>query len=159
VPAAAEDPAVIGMEVPDRPEVAGLIGDLNAYLLSLYKPDECHHLTIEELKQPDVVFFTARRGEAVVACRALRMIGEGLGEVKRMYVLPAEQGRGLGRRILEAIEWEARARGLAALVLETGNSQPAALGLYRSAGFETRGPYLDYPDNGVSIFMEKRLSN
>ncbi|MBZ8131874.1 GNAT family N-acetyltransferase [Afifella sp. IM 167] len=149
----------MGIELPDRPEIAGLIADLNAYLLSLYRPEECHHLTIEELKRPEVVFFTARRGEEPVACGALRMIGEGLGEVKRMYVAPSEQGRGLGRKILEAIEWEARARGLAALVLETGHAQPAALGLYRSAGFSPRGPYLDYPDNGVSIFMEKRLSD
>ena len=51
-----------------------------------------------------------------------------------MYVSPAERGKGLGRRLVAALEAEARALGVRRLVLETGVRQAAALGLYRAAG-------------------------
>ena len=56
------------------------------------------------------------------------------GELKRMYVVPAARGRGLGRRVLEELEAEARALGYASLVLESGDRQDAALRLYATAG-------------------------
>jgi putative acetyltransferase len=43
------------------------------------------------------------------------------------------------------------------MVLETGPDQPEALGLYERYGFARRGPYGDYPDDPLSVFMEKRL--
>nr|WP_255701379.1 GNAT family N-acetyltransferase [Afifella sp. H1R] len=116
-------------------------------------------MTVAELSEPNIVFFVARERGKAVGCGALRVLSEDEGEVKRMYVAPGQQGRGLGRLILTAIEARARDMALATLLLETGDQQPAALNLYRSAGFAVRGPYLDYPDDGVSIFMEKRLSN
>jgi putative acetyltransferase len=149
---------VIAVEHPDRPDVRALIEELNRYLLSLYRAEDCYHLTIEELSQPDVTFFVARTGSKAVACGALRRLGRVLGEVKRMYTVPASRGRGLGRRILQAIEAKAREDGLNSLALETGAEQPEAMALYRSAGFVERGPFHDYPDNGVSVFMEKRLA-
>ena len=68
------------------------------------------------------------------------------------------RGRGLGRLVLEAIEAEARRAGISELVLETGGEQPAALGLYAASGFVKCGPYLDYVDDGVSIFLKKSLN-
>lgn len=57
-------------------------------------------------------------------------------EIKRMYTQPEARGRKLGRAVLdELIAW-ARQHGLAQLVLETGDLQAAAIGLYESAGFE-----------------------
>ncbi|MDQ0326493.1 putative acetyltransferase [Rhodopseudomonas julia] len=154
-----EQSVSIAAEPPDQAEVHALIADLNAYLLSFYLPEACHHMTVAELSEPNIVFFVARERGKAVGCGALRVLSEEEGEVKRMYVAPGQQGRGLGRLILTAIEERARDMALARLLLETGDQQPAALNLYRSAGFAVRGPYLDYPDDGVSIFMEKRLSN
>jgi putative acetyltransferase len=152
-----EHEAVIAAEHPDQPEIRALVADLNRHLLSLYRPEDCYHLSIEELSRPEVTFFVARREEQAVGCGALRRLDATMGEVKRMYTAPEARGSGLGRRILQAIEAEARRSGLERLVLETGHRQPEALGLYRSAGFAECGAYLDYPDDGASIFMEKRL--
>ena len=52
---------------------------------------------------------------------------------------------------------EARREGLCVLRLETGALQPEAIGLYRSAGFVARGPFGDYADSAISVFMEKAL--
>jgi putative acetyltransferase len=148
----------IAVEYPDRSDIRALIADLNAHLLSLYTVDECHHLSIEELSRPEVTFLVARDQGRAVGCGALRRLTADLGEVKRMYTVPRAQGLGVGRAILHAIEAEARRQGLRGLVLETGDRQPAALHLYATEGFARRGPYLDYPENGVSVFMEKRIS-
>lgn len=148
----------VEVERPDAPDVGALIGALNDYLLSLYAPEHCHLLTVEELAEPDITFFVVRDGGRAVGCGALRTIGGGRGEVKRMYTAPDMRGRGLGRLVLEAIEAEARRAGISELVLETGGEQPAALGLYAASGFVKCGPYLDYVDDGVSIFLKKSLN-
>ena len=93
-----------------------------------------------------------------VACGALRRHGERVGEVKRMYTIPARQGEGIGGGILERIEALAREEGLARLVLETGHVHHAAYRVYERGGFTRCGPVLDYPDTGWSVFYEKELT-
>lgn len=149
----------IEAEHPDKPDIRRLIDDLNQHLLTLYSVDQCHHLTIEEMAEPDVTFWVVRRDGQAIGCGAMRRIDASTGEVKRMYTVPASQGQGIGKRMLRTIEAEARRMGLKSLVLETGNEQPAAMHLYRTEGYSRRGPYLDYPDDGVSVFMEKQLSD
>ena len=71
-----------------------------------------------------------------------------VGEVKRMYVVPAARGQGLSRLVLDALVGIAREQRLRSLVLETGIEQPEAIGLYTSYGFspmEVFGPYADDP--------------
>lgn len=60
---------------------------------------------------------------------------DGDAEIKRMYVVPQARGRGLARRILAALEDDARAAGRIRMVLETGTMQPEALELYASSGY------------------------
>ncbi|MCB1331976.1 MAG: GNAT family N-acetyltransferase, partial [Maritimibacter sp.] len=79
------------------------------------------------------------------------------GEVKSMFVAEAARGLGVGAALLDAVEAEARARGLPALMLETGNLLHAAHRLYARAGFTECGRFGDYPDAKTSLFMEKRL--
>jgi putative acetyltransferase len=74
-----------------------------------------------------------------------------------MYVLPAARGGGLGRRVLEELEAEARRLGYTGVVLETGDQSTAALGLYRSAGYEPIPCYGVYAHRGLSRCLEKAL--
>ncbi|MCI3931244.1 GNAT family N-acetyltransferase [Streptomyces sp. AN091965] len=60
---------------------------------------------------------------------------DGDAEIKRMYVVPEARGLGLARRILAALEEDARAAGRARMVLETGTKQPEAIALYASSGY------------------------
>jgi len=153
--ARALDDVTIAPEVPRTAEVVDLIHQLDAYLLSLYPKESTHLLDPEALRAPDVRFFVARHGRRAVGCGALRVDPEGYGEVKRMFVLPGARGRDLGRRLLARLEAEARAEGLLELRLETGVHQAAAIALYRSCGFTTRGPFAAYGPDPLSLFMEK----
>ncbi|WP_052864634.1 GNAT family N-acetyltransferase [Streptomyces niger] len=60
---------------------------------------------------------------------------DGDAEIKRMFVTAEARGRGLARRILAALEDDARAAGRTRMVLETGIKQPEALELYASSGY------------------------
>jgi putative acetyltransferase len=149
---------VIVVEAPDQPETVALLAQLDAYLLSLYRPESNHLLDVAALKAPEIRFFVARRQAAAIGCGALRLEGDGYGEIKRMYVAPAARGLGLGKKLLSAIEAEARRHRVHTLRLETGIHQPEALGLYTSAGYRETEAFGDYPaGDAVSRFFAKRL--
>jgi len=78
-------------------------------------------------------------------------------EIKRMFVRERARGRGLGRRVLAELERTARAAGVDWLVLETGDQQPEAIALYRSAGYADVGPFGLYADEDGSVYLGKRL--
>lgn len=85
----------------------------------------------------------ALAGNDGVGCVALRPLGDGTAEVKRMFVDPAWRGIGVGRALLGALIEGARARGYATLRLGTLHDMDAAQGLYRSLGFTPTGRYRD----------------
>ena len=149
---------VIQIASPRARGVPELISALNGYLSALYPPSSNHFLDLDQLSRPDIRFFVARREGAPLACGALRIAGD-YGEVKRMYVAPAARGQGLGRAILEHLESEARREGLSLMRLETGNRQAEALALYRGAGYVDCGPFGDYREDPLSLFLEKRLTS
>lgn len=73
-------------------------------------------------------------GDLLVGCAGWRRHGSD-AELKRMFTTRAARGRGVARRLLSAIEESARAAGLRRVILETGDKQPEAVGLYESAGY------------------------
>jgi GNAT superfamily N-acetyltransferase len=96
-------------------------------------------------------------GGRPVACGAVQPLGDGVGELTRMYVRPAYRGRGLSRLILAALEELAMQSGYHTLRLETGNYLAPALGLYRSAGYHPIPRYGEHVDNPRSVCFEKSL--
>jgi GNAT superfamily N-acetyltransferase len=114
-------------------------------------------LTEDEVGEGKGVFLVASIDGRPVGCGALRRIESGVGELKRMYVSPAERGRGVGRALLEALEAEARRLGLRRVVLETGTRQAEALALYRRAGFTAIPAFGEYVDSPLSVCLGKDL--
>ena len=108
--------------------------------------------------EPNGVFLVIRGDDdRAVACGGIARFDDERGELKRMYVVPEHRGRGLGRRLLVELEAEARRLGYRAVVLETGDLQPEALGLYRSSGYERIPCYPPYDSRALSLCFEKRL--
>jgi len=107
---------------------------------------------------PHGVFLVLRddAGRAV-GCGGIARFDESRGEVKRMYVVPEARGRGLGRMLLERLEAQARSLGYTSVVLETGDRQPEALGLYEASGYERIPCYPPYDTRELSLCFEKRL--
>jgi putative acetyltransferase len=139
-----------------------LIEALNAELSAMYPEPGANHFTLdpEETARGRGAFLVVYRGDVPVGCGAVRLLDAETGELKRMYVSPAERGRGLGRLLVVELEAEARALGARRLVLETGTRQQAALALYHAAGFRRiplYGEYLLSPD--TSVCLGKELSS
>ena len=153
----ARRPVTIAAETPDQPEISAFLAASDAYSQSLYPPESNHLVDLSVLTATNAHFLVARRGNEAVGCGALITKGASWGELKRMWVSPAVRGRGLGRRLVEAIEAEARTRGIKTLRLETGIYQLEAIGLYRKCGFAEREPFGDYQPDPLSLFMEKQL--
>jgi putative acetyltransferase len=145
----------INREAVRRPEVRALLEQSWA----LSDPAESnHHLDESELDRPDIAFFVARLDGRAVGCGALMRVDTVYGEVKSLFVDPAARGQGVSRRLLAAIEAEARGQGLTLIRLETGIRQPEAIGLYEATGFRRIGPFGQYQEDPLSLFMEKSLA-
>ncbi|MFC5740724.1 GNAT family N-acetyltransferase [Dyella tabacisoli] len=141
---------------PSAPDVYPLIEQLDGYLSELYPTGNIHPVSVAALQEPNVTFITARVDGAPVACGACIDHGDYV-EVKRMYVLPACRGLGLGKQLLEALEAQIRRNGGQLIRLETGTAQTEALELYGRAGYRRCLPFGDHHANPRSVCMEKVL--
>ncbi|MDC6383616.1 GNAT family N-acetyltransferase [Pseudomonas graminis] len=149
--------STVSLESPDQPEVIALIEALADYQIPLYPAESHHGIDINALASDNTVFSVARAIDGTaVACGAL-VVHATHGELKRMFTQPASRGQGLAGRILSVLEDEARRRGCARVMLETGYLQHEAISFYERNGYQRRGPFGDYQEDPNSVFMEKHF--
>ena len=147
----------INQESPKQADIIALLGQRDADCAALYPAESNHLMDIESLTGPDVVFLAARDEHAgLLGCGAFVDRGD-YAEVKRMMVDPASRGQGVAGKLLAEIARRAQQAGYTSLKLETGISQPEAIGLYLRDGFSYRAPFGDYGLDPLSLFMEKPL--
>ncbi len=96
----------------------------------------------------------AFHADELAGCAALREIGDGIGETKRLYVRPAFHGSGFGRALVERVIVEAKAAGYRSLRLDTLPKMDRAIALYRSLGFHEIPPYGDNPPEAICFELE-----
>ena len=158
-------PIVIRPERPDHPQVRLLLRELDAYLATLYPPQDNFILGEQALLAPDVSLLVAEAEGRIVGCGAVRRVpGQArgaqhpYGEVKRMMVAPAHRGRRIGAQLLEALESVLRRAAIHWVLLETGDKQADAIALYERCGYRRCAAFGDYPDTGALVFFEKSLA-
>jgi GNAT superfamily N-acetyltransferase len=140
----------------DMAEVAALFGDY-ARMLGV---ELCFQGFAEELAglpapyaPPDGALLLARdMTGAALGVIALKPLGEGVGEIKRLYVRPEGRGLGLGRALAAAIIEQARRIGYRELKLDTLPKLEGAITLYRGFGFRPIAPYGSHPYPGLLCF-------
>lgn len=149
----------------DSPVARTLIAELNAELSRSYTPAQSFtSLAAEEVVEGAGAFLVAWLDGTPAGCGAVRMLppdgplGEAVAELKRMYVVPAARGRGLSRSVLHELEARATGLGASRVVLETGIYQPAAIGLYESAGYARIPCFGAYAASPTSVCFGKRLA-
>lgn len=118
-------PLTVGALPYEHSEAGRLLCALHAEQVALYgfadRPDDTPP---GEFALPRGEFLTARLNDATVGCGDWHLFAPGTAEVKRMYVVPAARGRGVGRRVLREIECRAAAHGVRHMLLETGAPPP-----------------------------------
>jgi len=106
---------------------------------------------------PATSFLAALDDGEAVGCIGLMPVVDGVGEIKRMFVLDSHRGRGIARRLMASVEAVARHRGATALRLATGTRQPEAVALYESLGYAATPPYGKYVQDPNALCYAKRL--
>jgi GNAT superfamily N-acetyltransferase len=109
-----------------------------------------------EYAPPDGRLLLAIDGDQPVGCVAVRNLGDGICELKRLYVRPEHRGKGLGRKLADVIVAEARAIGYKTMRLDSLTSLKEAAGLYQSLGF-TEIPAYRYNPLPEAVYMELEL--
>ena len=105
--------------------------------------------------QPPRLFLFARLEGRAVGCGALYDFDASAGEIKRMWVAPDTRGLGIARRLLDALESEARGAGMKRLLLDTNRSLTEAMTLYEKSGYRRIARYNDNPY--ADFWYEKML--
>jgi GNAT superfamily N-acetyltransferase len=142
VPLSEPDPHAVDVDDADALEL------LEAYFNELrerfgsFEPPSIEALRSDAAR--GVVLVAYDSGHAV-ACGSIRLLDEGTAEVKRMFVRREARGRGHGRRMLVALEEQARSLGCSRVVLDTAAPLKEAASLYVREGYVEIERYNDNP--------------
>ena len=143
----------------DAAAVARELADYLAFIGEALDPHGLDHDVAHWQEEYDgrsgVLLLVVDPAGEVVGTAAVHILDPGMGELKRMWLRPAHQGSGLGRRLLDACLDEARRLGCRALRLDTKSRLTAAVRLYRAYGFAEIPCYNDNPR--ADLWMERPL--
>ena len=167
-PAGTQKPRQVSLlrDDPAKPDVVSLLAQ-NRDLLYPGLGSGAVGLTPPYLKDPSVTFWTVRENGTLLGCGAMKEFrpapGNGItefcGEITSMRTSPHARGLGVGQIILQQIITDARTRGYASLLLETGTQDffASSRRLYQRHGFVMCPPFGKYRADPGSIFMRLDL--
>jgi putative acetyltransferase len=96
---------------------------------------------------PDGSLLLAYLDARPVGCVGMRDLGDGVCEMKRMFVAAEARGHGVGRKLVDHLVADARAAGYRVMRLDTSKHQYEAMALYQQVGFASIAPYYEVPDD------------
>lgn len=143
-PALTIEPASAGEE-PGLSLLAAMTAELDALYARLDGSLSSNPATAEQMSAPQGAFLVVSDAGRPVACGGVKRHDAETAEIKRMYVVDAWRGRGVGRYLLEALEAECGRLGYSRVRLDTGAEQPSARALYESAGYRAIPDYNGNP--------------
>ena len=136
----------------EHPRLAalGTLGGLDAELLNL----------TELYAPPNGRMLIAEDAHEILGGVAYRRIDSNTCEMKRLVVRSTANGRGLGRKLCEALMQTAGRDGFRTMRLDTTRDMVEAVSLYRSFGFRDVAPFADYPERmrPMMLFMARDLA-
>ena len=141
----------------DDPAARDLVASMEAWVNENFgppTPDRTSTVTAGEMVPPDGLFVVVYEDGTAIAGGGLRRLGDDVAEIKRMFVVPAARGRGLGRRVLDELEAAAAELGYRRLRLDTAQSMTTAIALYRGAGYRD---IPDYNGNSYASFWGEKV--
>jgi GNAT superfamily N-acetyltransferase len=148
----------------DHPDVVALVARVQDFYVERYGGRDDDPTDPADFEPPAGAFFAGYLDGVPVATGAWRRVGEqrlgtaSTAEIKRMYVVPEQQRRGLARRMLAHLESTAVEAGIEALILSTGTMQPEAIALYEASGYEEIEGFGHYAGSELNHCMGRRLA-
>ena len=141
-----------------EPEVTALLAYHHEEMVGYSPPGTAHVLNLDALLAPDITVLAAWEGTALLAVGAMKR-HDGFLEIKSMRAHPDAVGKGAGRAIVRHIIDAARAAGFERVSLETGSGElfDAAVGLYRSCGFQPGEAFAGYQATDFNRFFHLQL--
>ena len=92
-----------------------------------------------------------------LGCGAFKEYEPKVAEIKRMFVLPEQRGKGIAVAILNELEDWAKAKGYHSCILETSIRLESAIALYKKSGYEVIPNYGQYIGVESSVCMKKMI--
>ena len=148
----------------EHPDVAVLERAAQQFYIKIYGgPDETPFRTAD-FSPPQGAFFVGYLDDRAVAMGGWRFRTPGVprvarmpAEIRRMFVREGVRGRGFGHIILATLEASAAASGADWMLLETGQPQVEAVGLYRSSGYVDVERFGYYAESETALNLGRRL--
>lgn len=156
----ATDPIQIAVCPPSSPDASRLLRALHDEQVDRYGFADPFELNALEYTPPHGVFAIARQGAVTVGCAGYRWFDPPVRtvELKRLYIVPASRGQGVGRALLSWLELHAIAAGAHRAILETGVRNTAAIALITSAGYLPVERYVEGRDPKINRAYARLLT-
>ncbi|WP_460495594.1 GNAT family N-acetyltransferase [Glycomyces tarimensis] len=141
------------------PQIAQFLTEHLQQMQSITPVESKHALALDELREPEVTFWSVLDGDTVVGCGAIKALAADHAELKSMRTSPQRKRSGIASLLMEHILTEAKRMGFARLSLETGSAEffVPARSLYEKFGFDYCDPFADYRPDPNSVFMTRPL--
>ena len=140
----------------ENPDFHILVAQLNAHFAVLNGEKDDFYAqfnTLDAIKHVILVY----DDQTPIACGAIKSYSENIMEIKRMYVVPEQRGRGVASSVLTHLENWAKELGYAETVLETLKNQTHVINMYAQNGYQTIPNYGQYAGVESSICMGKKI--
>jgi putative acetyltransferase len=141
------------------PEIAKFLDEHVQQMRSISPPESVHALDLDELRKPEITFWSVTDDDALVGCGAIKRLDAEHAEVKSMRTTSTRKRGGIASLLLKHIITDAKRMGYARLSLETGAEEfflPARK-LYEKFGFDYCQPFAEYKPDPFSVFMTRKL--
>lgn len=141
------------------PEIAEFLAEHLEEMRSTTPLESKHALDLDDLRTPDVTFWSVIDDDSIVGCGAIKRLDTIHAEVKSMRTARARKRSGVASRLLAHIIDEAQRMGYGRLSLETGSAEffAPARRLYQKFGFDYCEPFADYRLDPHSVYLTRTL--
>ncbi|AXB43401.1 GNAT family N-acetyltransferase [Amycolatopsis albispora] len=141
------------------PEIAEFLAEHVSEMRSLTPLESKHALDLDDLRKPDVTFWSVYDDDALVGCGAIKALDTEHAELKSMRTSTTRKRGGVASFLLDHILAEARRMRFSRISLETGSAEffRPARKLYEKFGFTYCEPFGEYRLDPHSVFMTRTL--
>jgi GNAT superfamily N-acetyltransferase len=140
----------------DNPDFIDLVKHLDADLAERDGDDHSFYAQFNKINKIKYVV-VAYENSKPVGCGAIKEYAPNTMEIKRMYTLPENRGKGIASKVLTELEIWAAELSYEKCILETGKKQPEAIALYKKNGYKLIPNYGQYVEAENSVCFEKDI--